>query len=88
MGIFSEELRELDRNTVQLMIDEMREEIELLDMQIASNDAKIKSLDMKIAARNAEIEARKREIAAKEKELMLLSDRIRERGEQQIMEAK
>ena len=28
MGIFSEELRELDRNTVQLMIDEMRAEIE------------------------------------------------------------
>ena len=27
MGIFSEELRELDRNTVQLMIDEMRAEI-------------------------------------------------------------
>ena len=83
MGIFSEELRELDRNTVQLMIDEMRAEIELLDKQIASNDAKIKSLDMKIAARNAEIEARKREIAAKEKELMFLNDRIREREEQQ-----
>ena len=83
MGIFSEELRELDRNTVQLMIDEMRAEIELRDMQIASNDAKIKSLDMKIAARNAEIEARKREIAAKEKENMLLNDRIREREDQQ-----
>lgn len=27
MGIFSEELRELDRNAVQLMIDEMRAEI-------------------------------------------------------------
>lgn len=69
MGIFSEELRELDRNTVQLMIDEMREEIELLDM--------------KIAARNAEIEARKREIAAKEKEIMLLNDRVREKEKQQ-----
>lgn len=70
MGIFSEELRELDRNTVQLMIDEMRAEI-------AAKDEKIELLDMKIAARNAEIG----EIAAKEKELMLLNDRIREREE-------
>lgn len=30
MGMFSEELRELDRNTVQLMIDEMQEEIDAL----------------------------------------------------------
>ncbi len=28
MGLFSKELRELDRNTVQLMIDEMQEELE------------------------------------------------------------
>ncbi len=30
MGFFSEELRELDRNTVQLMIDEMQTELERL----------------------------------------------------------
>ena len=30
MGLFSEELRELDRNTVQLMIDEMQTELERL----------------------------------------------------------
>jgi len=28
MGLFSKELRELDRNTVQYMIDEMQEEID------------------------------------------------------------
>lgn len=28
MGFFSEELREMDRNTVQLMIDEMQEELD------------------------------------------------------------
>ena len=48
MGIFSEELRELDRNTVQLMIDEMRAEIELLDMKIAAKDAEIELLDCKL----------------------------------------
>lgn len=35
MGLFSKELRQLDRNTVQYMIDEMQEEIERKDAQIA-----------------------------------------------------
>ena len=33
MGIFSEELRILDRNTVQLMIDEMQDELNTLNQQ-------------------------------------------------------
>ncbi|MCI8557920.1 MAG: hypothetical protein HFI19_09180 [Lachnospiraceae bacterium] len=34
MGLFSKELRELDRNTVQLMIDEMQEELEQKEAEI------------------------------------------------------
>ena len=34
MGMFSEELRELDRNTVQYMIDDMKDEIEELERQL------------------------------------------------------
>lgn len=33
MGIFSEELRILDRNTVQLMIDEMQDEVNALSAE-------------------------------------------------------
>lgn len=42
MGIFSEELRELDRNTVQYMIDEMQETI---DRQKAEIEEKSKMLE-------------------------------------------
>lgn len=48
MGIFSEELRELDRNTVQLMIDEMRAEI-------AAKDAEIEARKREIAAKEKEL---------------------------------
>ena len=42
MGIFSEELKQLDQNTVQLMIDEMQQE---LDNEKRENDSLRKELD-------------------------------------------
>lgn len=41
MEMFSKELLELDRNTVQLMIDEMQDEIDAQKVQIAEKDAQI-----------------------------------------------
>ena len=41
MGLFSEELLELDRNTVQLMIDEMAKELENLKME---NQGKVQTI--------------------------------------------
>lgn len=49
MGIFSEELQILDRNTVQLMIDKMQEEIDAKDKTIAEKDNKIRELEEKLA---------------------------------------
>ena len=37
--MFSEELRELDRNTVQYMIDDMKDEIEAQRKQMEEKDA-------------------------------------------------
>ena len=37
--MFSEELRELDRNTVQYMIDDMKDEIEAQKKQLEEKDA-------------------------------------------------
>ena len=39
MQMFSEELRELDRNTVQYMIDDMKDEIEAQKKQLEEKDA-------------------------------------------------
>lgn len=59
MGIFSEELRILDRNTVQLMIDEMQELIDTQKAELAEKDEAIaekeeiiRELEKKIASFN------------------------------------
>ncbi len=41
MGMFSKELRELDRNTVQLMIDEMQEELEQKKQELEKKDQEL-----------------------------------------------
>ena len=53
MGIFSEELRILDRNTVQYMMDEMQAEID-------SQKAKLADKDVQLADKDAEIERLRR----------------------------
>ena len=50
MGMFSEELRELDRNTVQLMIDEMQEEIDALKKEREEAKQEAAELKKKLAA--------------------------------------
>ena len=57
MGLFSKELEILDRNTVQLMIDQQANEIEEKERIIAENEATI--ADMR-----AEIERLKNQLAA------------------------
>ena len=56
MGFFSEELREMDRNTVRYMIDELQKEVdtqkallEKKDAVIAEKDAIIANLQTKLA---------------------------------------
>lgn len=63
MGIFSEELRELDRNTVQLMIDEMQEEIDALKKEREEESVR---KDKKISEQEREIAELKKKLAAYE----------------------
>ncbi len=62
MGMFSEELRILDRNTVQYMIDEMQAEIDSQKAQLANKEAEIGSQRAQLADKDAEIGSRKAEI--------------------------
>ena len=48
MGIFSEELKILDRNTVKYMVDEMQETIDEQNIQIKTQQNKIDKLQDKI----------------------------------------
>lgn len=63
MGMFSEELRELDRNTVQLMIDEMQEEIDALKKEREEESVR---KDKKIPEQEREIAELKKKLAAYE----------------------
>ena len=63
MGMFSEELRELDRNTVQLMIDEMQEEIDALKKEREEESVR---KDKKISEQEREIAELKKKLAAYE----------------------
>ena len=48
MGFFSEELREMDRNTVRYMIDELQKEVDLQKAAIAEKDSTIAALQARI----------------------------------------
>ena len=66
MGIFSEELLELDRNTVQYMMDEMQKEI----------DQRKEELDQKSEALNQ----KKEELNQKSEELVQKSEELKQIG--------
>ena len=68
MGIFSEELLQMDRNTVQYMIDEMQETIDRQKEALAEKDKALAERDKALA--NA--------LAEKERELSEMKARIRE----------
>lgn len=62
MGMFSKELRELDRNTVQYMIDDMQDEIDAQKELLNQKDDELKM-------RNKEIEYLKRQLAQLQEEV-------------------
>ncbi len=74
MGMFSEELRILDNNTVQYMMDDMQEtidnqrvEIDKQKLQLADKDKQLADKDMQLANKDAEIEQLRQLLAEKQK---------------------
>ena len=53
--MFSKELLELDRNTVEFMIEDMRRQIEEKDEQIKQLDEQIKQLDEQIKQKDEQL---------------------------------
>ena len=66
MGFFSEELRELDRNTVRYMIDELQKEVDSQKATIAENATIIAEMDTVIAEKDAVISERDAVISEKD----------------------
>lgn len=69
MGMFSEELRELDRNTVHLMIDEMQDEIAAQKKILEENEKVLKEQEKAIEEQCKAIEEQSKAIEEKDKEL-------------------
>ena len=74
MGFFSEELRELDRNTVQLMIDEMQDELNGLKAErdkqkkiVQEQEAAIQEQASALQEKDRTIEELKRQLAQLQK---------------------
>lgn len=73
MGLFSKELRELDRNTVQLMIDEMQDEINEQREQLNQKNTQLNQKDAQLNQKDAIIQTKDRRIEELEK---LLAEKL------------
>ncbi len=69
MGFFSEELRILDRNTTQLMIDEMEENIKKQKEEIAANEKQLAANAEQLAANEKQLAANAEQLAANAEQL-------------------
>ena len=69
MDMFSEELRILDRNTAQYMIDEMEAEIRKQGEQLKEKDAQIEEKDAQIEERDAQLEEKDDQLKVRDVQL-------------------
>ena len=84
MDMFSEELRILDRNTAQYMIDEMEAEIRKQGEQLKEKDAQIEEKDAQIEERDAKLQEKTNQLESQnlmlEKVSSSLVEECREQG--------
>ena len=70
MEMFSKELKELDQNTVQLIIDEMQEEIDSQKRALSSKDAEIESQRKELESKDNRIRELEEKLKAFTKEMV------------------
>ena len=75
MEMFSKELKELDQNTVQLMIDEMQEDLK-------QKGKELDLINQKLGEKNQELDEKNQELNEKNQELQAALARIRELEEE------
>ena len=70
MEMFSKELKELDQNTVQLMIEEMQEEIDSQKRALSSKDVEIESQRKELEFKDDRIRELEEKLKAFTKEMV------------------
>ena len=69
MGIFSEELRIMDRNTVDYMIEELKEKVASQEAELDSKNTVIANQQAELSSKNAEIANQQAELSSKNAEI-------------------
>ena len=78
MGFFSEELRILDRNTVQYMMDEMQAEIDEKRKVLETTQGQLETTQGQLEMTQEELKETKKQLADKEMLLQKLESRVEE----------
>ena len=80
--MFSKELQELDRNTVQLMIDEMQEDLKQKGKELDLINQKLGEKNQELDEKYQELDEKNQELNEKNQELQAALARIRELEEE------
>ena len=94
MGLFSEELKILDKNTVMYMIDEMQDtideqkaELSQKDEQLSQKDELLSWKDEQLSQKDTELTQKNEELEQKDRQILNQREQLRER-EREIEELK
>lgn len=77
MSMFSEELRELDRNTVQYMIDEMQDEIDRMGEEIKAKKELMNHLDEQLSQKDEQLSQKDEQLSQKDEQLSQQNEQIK-----------
>ena len=69
MGMFSKELLEMDKNTVELMIDEMQDEIKQKDIELQQKDTVLRQNKEVIQQKDSELQEMQQKMKELQKKL-------------------
>ncbi len=78
MGLFSEELAILDRNTVKLMVEEMQDELDAKKEELNDVNMKLDDANMKLDNTKTELDSTKTELDSAKAEILALQKKIAE----------
>lgn len=78
MGIFSEELQILDRNTVQLMIDDMQDDIDGMKALLGQKDKALLQKDEELLQKDEELLQKDNLVNQQSEEIKRLKNRLEE----------
>ena len=76
MGMFSEELRELDRNTVKYMIEEQQREIDRQKEELNRKDEQLSQKDEQLSQKDEQLSQKDEQLIQKDEQIALLQKKL------------